>query len=159
MGELTRSADLRTATAEDLALFARAQDLQAHQRVPVLQHADNPHEYLFVALLDGTGQDANDADQLKTNVGHLYRQSEQLARDADNRFGFVYIEGIGAQDNPFVQWPDKIAALSWDDKIEKAYLKLAKQTRTWQEQDPDAQIRFVEVGYSRGAVLASGWRG
>jgi hypothetical protein len=156
MGELTRSGDLRPATDEDLALFARAQDLQAHQRVPVLQHADNPHEYLFLALLDGTGQDANNPDELKTNVGHLYRQSQQLARDPDNRLGFVYVEGIGTQDNPFAQVFDKIDAWSWDEKIEEAYLALATQSKEWKEQDPDAQIRVAEVGYSRGAVLASG---
>ena len=156
MGELTRSGEVRSATEKDLSLFARAQDLQAQQRVPVLRHADNPHEYLFIALLDGTGQDADNPKQLETNVGHLYRQSEGLARDPRNRLGYVYVEGIGTQHNPFAQWPDKLAALSWDDKIEKAYLALSKQTRTWQQQDPEALIRVAEVGYSRGAVLAPG---
>lgn len=156
MGELTRSGELRPATENDLALFSRAQDLQALQRVPVLQHVDNPQEYLFLALLDGTGQDADNPKQLRTNVGHLYSQSEGLARDPSNRLGYVYVEGIGTQDNPLEQWSDKIGAWSWDEKIEKAYLALSKQTRIWQQQDPDAQIRVAEVGYSRGAVLASG---
>lgn len=156
MGELTRSGEARPVTDEDLALFDRAQGLQAQQRVPVLQHADNPHEYLYFALFDGTGQDVDNPKELPTNIGVLKKQLDLLRDDPENRVGGKYVEGIGTQDNPFAQVFDKIGAWSWDEKIEKAYLALATQSKEWKEQDPDAQIRVAEIGYSRGAVLASG---
>ena len=128
MGELTRSGEARPVTDEDLALFDRAQGLQAQQRVPVLQHADNPHEYLYFALFDGTGQDVENPKELPTNIGALKKQLYLLREDPDNRVGGKYIEGIGTQDNPFSQVFDKIGAWSWDEMIEKAYLALATQS-------------------------------
>jgi uncharacterized protein (DUF2235 family) len=111
---------------------------------------------LFFALFDGTAQDVNDATQLPTNIGVLKKQLDALKDDPENRVGGQYVKGIGTQDNLILQGFDKLDAWSWDERIEEAYLALSKQTRIWQQQDPDAQVRVAEVGYSRGAALASG---
>ncbi|WP_147653712.1 T6SS phospholipase effector Tle1-like catalytic domain-containing protein [Vulcaniibacterium gelatinicum] len=156
MGELARKGESRPATQGDLAVVERARALQALQQVPVLQRAGNPHEYLFFALFDGTGQDAGDPTQRPTNVGLLSKQAALLALDPAHRVGYKYVEGIGTQPNPLARYADAWIPYTWDDRIEEAYRALAEQTRQWQQHAPDARVRLVAVGYSRGAVLAAG---
>lgn len=156
MGELTRKGESRPVTEQDLVLYTQAQALQARQQVPLMQREDDPHEYLYFALFDGTGQDADDPKQVTTNIGVLKEQVYDLRRDPDHRVGGHYVAGIGTQDNAFVRGVDKLLAFSWDEKIEEAYRELAKQASEWQRLDPNAQIRIVEAGYSRGAVLVPG---
>lgn len=156
MGELTRKGESRPVTVDELALYEQAQAMQSRQQVPVLQRAHNPHEYLYFALFDGTGQDADDPTQEKTNVGLLRIQADRLEDNPENRVGSHYVKGIGTQDNFFLRGFDKAFAFSWDEKIEEAYRALANQAKEWKESDPDAQIQLVDAGYSRGAVLAPG---
>jgi len=156
MGELTRKGESRPVTEQDLALYQQAQALQAQQQVPLLQRAHNPHEYLYFALFDGTGQDVHNTKQQTTNIGILKKQLDALEMQPDLRVGGYYVKGIGTQRNAFTRGFDKLLAFSWDEKIEEAYRELAKQASDWQRLDPDAQIRIVEAGYSRGAVLAPG---
>lgn len=156
MGELTRKGVFRLMTVNDLTVNDRAQSMQGLQELPVLQRANKPDEYLFVAMFDGTGQDADNPSQELTNVGVLRDQLRTLSKDSELRVGYGYVEGIGTQVNPFIRGPDMALAFTWDEKIEDAYRQLATQTRLWQEQNPDAQVRVVNVGYSRGAVLSAG---
>lgn len=156
MGEFTKKGEYRPIDDDDFSVEERGRSMQAEHGVPVLQRVENRHEYLFLAMFDGTGQNANDPNQNLTNIGHLYRQTEIQARNPSNRIGYRYVEGIGTQDNPLSRLKDKIAADTWDEKIEEAYRALSEQTRKWQQQDPDAQVRVVGVGYSRGAVLSAG---
>ncbi len=44
---------------------------------PVLIHADNPHERMFIAALDGTGNDAIHDPEHATNVALIARQIER----------------------------------------------------------------------------------
>ena len=156
MGELTRKGESRSATPEDLSLYERAQAMQQLQQVPVLQQAENRHEYLFFALFDGTGQDVNDPEQNPTNIGLLKKDLDRITDDPANRVGGHYVEGIGTQEHLIPKYRDAWIPYTWDNKIEEMYRALAGQTRTWQQQDPDAQIRLVDAGYSRGSVLAAG---
>lgn len=156
MGEWTKEGEFRPVTAEDLAVQERAQSMQTLHQVPVLQQSDNRHEYMYFALFDGTGQDLNDPEHLPTNVGLLAKQAELLARNPSNRIGSAYVEGIGTQKNFVSEWIDKGTAYTWDEKLEQGYVELARQTKQWKEQDPEAQVRVVGVGYSRGAVLSAG---
>lgn len=73
MGELTRKGEFRAVTQQDLEVNDRARAMQALHEVPVLQRAGNPHEHLFFALFDGTGQDVDNPRQSPTNVGALAR--------------------------------------------------------------------------------------
>jgi len=156
VGELTRKGQSRPVTQEELALYSKAQSLQAQHQVPLLQRTDNLHEYLYFASFDGTGQDVNNPQQLPTNIGILSRQAELLSRDPRNRIGQHYVAGIGTQANWLPRLYDGYRPFTWDEKIEEGYRALANQAKEWKEQDPEAQIRVAHVGYSRGAVLASG---
>lgn len=156
MGELTKKGEYRPLNSEDLSIDAQAGVMQGLHRVPVFQRAESAHEHLFVAMFDGTGQDADNPSQKLTNVGVLKDQIDILKENASLRVGGHYVEGIGTQENPLSRLKDMIAADTWDEKIEEAYLELARQTKQWKGQDPDAQVRVVGVGYSRGAVLSAG---
>lgn len=156
MGELFREGTSRLARSEELALYEEVQDQQAKQDVPLLQRADNAHQYMYFALFDGTGQDVRH-DKHITNVGILKRQLDAVTGDPASRIGTNYIEGIGTQYNPALRVLDGALAYTWDEKIERAYSQLATQAQKWKALDPDAQIHIVEVGYSRGAVLIPGF--
>ena len=156
MGEVFRDGESRPVAADDLAMAERARDLQALQRLPVLQRAATSSEHLFVTLFDGTGQDAESASQPLTNIGHIKDQLDRIKKDPELRIGGHYVEGIGTQKNPIIRTADQLLAFSWDEKIREAYSALSQQTWEWQQQDPDTQVRVVTGGYSRGAVLAAG---
>jgi hypothetical protein len=155
MGQLLSGGTTRPASAIDLDAYERMREQQAKQTVPVLQHHARPHEYLFIALFDGTGQSAY-KDRTLTNIGELKKRADELAGEASNRVGIGYAEGIGTQKNPLTRAIDGAYPYTWDDKIQKVYLDLAVAAARWTRQDPQAQIRVVGVGYSRGAVLVPG---
>ncbi|NID05143.1 DUF2235 domain-containing protein [Luteibacter jiangsuensis] len=155
MGQLLSGGTTRPASASDLDAYERMREQQAKQTVPVLQHRDRPHEYLFIALFDGTGQSAYN-DRLLTNIGELKKQADELADEHSNRVRVGYAEGIGTQKNPFARAIDGAIPYTWDDKIRKVYRDLSRAAEQWKHEDPEAQIRVVGVGYSRGAVLVPG---
>lgn len=157
MGELFNGGVSRPPTQDELELYEQAQALQAQQQIPILQRSGNPHEYLFFAMFDGTGQDADDPKQPPTNVGVLRSQVRELTQNPDTQIGYGYVKGIGTQANPLARAWDGVFPYTWEEKIESVYRDLALQARQWQQQDPHAQIRIAEVGYSRGAVLAPGF--
>src|SRR3546814_9656286 len=47
--------DVDPADRHDQDSYPKAEQALTRQRVPILIHADNPHERLFIAALDGTG--------------------------------------------------------------------------------------------------------
>lgn len=156
MGEFFRDGESRPVTSDELAMDRRARDLQSLQRVPVLQRTESAHEYLFVVMFDGTGQDADNAGQRPTNIGHLREQVYELSLDRSQRIGGHYVEGIGTQTQLVPRLFDQWRPFTWDEKIAEAYVELSRQTRRWKEHNPDAQVRVAGVGYSRGAVLSAG---
>lgn len=153
MGELTRTGEHRPVTQEDLGNYRKSQEMQRDQRAPLLKGAD---QYIYFALFDGTGQHADDPAQQKTNIGLLRQQVYALRKQPDLRMDGHYIVGIGTQRNFLTQWADKAWAYSWDEKLEEAYVELARQAKQWKEQDPGAEIHIIHAGYSRGGVLSAG---
>ncbi|WP_460729897.1 XVIPCD domain-containing protein [Lysobacter rhizosphaerae] len=148
----------RPATAEELQSIGTMRQALSQLPVPTLQHRDNPHEYLFFALLDGTGQDL-DNPKLgpPTNIGVLAKQADKLRSDPANRIATHYAKGIGSQSNGLIRAIDGMAAATWADGIEETYRKFANQAKKWIDVDPQAQIRVAGVGYSRGAVQTAGF--
>ena len=55
--------------ASHLPIYADDRRQLAAFQPPVFLHADNPHERMFVAALDGSGNDKVNDPQHKTNVG------------------------------------------------------------------------------------------
>ncbi|WP_119719328.1 T6SS phospholipase effector Tle1-like catalytic domain-containing protein [Cognatilysobacter tabacisoli] len=157
MGGTLAGGASRPVTEHELVEYGAMQALQARQRVPLLQPKNDPNAHVFAALFDGTGQDLGDPKQLPTNVGHLARQLQSLSEDPGRRVRFTYVEGIGTQSNPIGRAWDGAVAHSWDEKIEKAYVQMARDVARWKQANPEAEVRVMSVGYSRGAVLAPGF--
>lgn len=158
MGQIFSGGSSRPVTTEELESVATMREALAQMPVPVLQRRDNPHEYLFFALFDGSGQDANNPKLgPPTNIGEIYRQGKKLEDDPDKRIGMHYEKGIGAQSNSIARKFDGVLASTWADGIEKMYREFSKQARNWIENDPQAQISVAGVGYSRGSVQAVGF--
>src|ERR1700754_4104691 len=100
MGQLFSGGTTRLASMRDLEAYARMREQQAKQPVPILHSRQNPHEYLYIALFDGTGQNVNDPTQRPTNIGELQEQAEKLRKASGGRVDYHYVEGIGTQRNP-----------------------------------------------------------
>lgn len=157
MGELNSSTGSRPASAEDLRLQQSLREQMAQLSVPLLQNRSNSHEFLFYAFLDGTGQDLNNPKLGEpTTIGLAFKQVEQRANEPESRIGTHYSRGIGTQQNALGRALDGAFAYSWDDGIKEAYRALADQAQQWKQADPEAQIRLVSAGYSRGAVQVAG---
>lgn len=158
MGQIFAGGESRPITAEELWTIVQARQALTQIPVPTLRHSENPHEYLFFAFLDGSGQDVDNPKLgLPTNVGTLSRQAEKLELDPGNRIGTYYTKGIGSQAFAPVRWADGALALTWDDGIEEMYREFAKQSDKWIREDPEAQIRVAGLSYSRGSVQEAGF--
>src|SRR3546814_14986960 len=79
----------------------KAEQAVTRQRVPILIHADNPHERLFIAALDGTGNSmSKDAPE---NWSAVARIAKQIETSGPSNIGVGYVEGTFTQDNPIQQ--------------------------------------------------------
>ena len=58
-GQLLDDVSSYPITAQDRAMYDDAQQALSQLSVPTLYHKNNPHERLFIANFDGTGNDAN----------------------------------------------------------------------------------------------------
>jgi len=158
MGQVLSRGDSRPVTAEELQAIATMREALSQLPVPTLQHRDNPHEYLFFALLDGSGQDLNNPKLgPPTNIGELAKQLQVMKNDPNHRIGGHYVEGIGAQNSGLVRVVDGLVAVTWDNGIKEMYREFAEQGAKWMRDDPQAQIRVAGIGYSRGAVQDVGF--
>lgn len=141
----------QTAT-ESLPLYAEARRQLASFQEPVLLHADDPHERLFVAALDGTGNDKIQDPEHETNVGQISDQIALLNKAGNHRIGYGYVAGPGTQQYaPLTRVLDVKDGSTVDARAEAMYKQFIEQASDWRQQDPDAQIRLAAVGFSRGA--------
>ena len=120
-------------------------------REPVLLHANNPHERLYIAAFDGTGNDKFHDPGHETNVGLISDQIEALKLTGNQKIGGDYIEGPGTQQHaPLTHFLDGIRGSTVDERAEQMYKLFIEQARRWKQQDPDAEIRIASVSFSRG---------
>lgn len=157
MGNIGSGGGSRPVNADDLVKAQELRQQLSQLSVPILQRSDNPHQRLFFAFLDGTGQDLNNPKLGEpTTIGLAYRQAERLERDPESRVGAHYSKGIGTQSNAFSRAIDGAFATSYREGIEEAYHALANKTAVWMKSDPDVEVNVVGAGYSRGAVQTPG---
>ena len=125
--------------------------------VPVLIHAGNPNERLFVANFDGTGNDARRNPGHATNIAWLHREISRRYEAGDLQVFSGYVEGPGTQRNFLVRTWDGARGHTYDERLERMYQQLIDQAWAWRKADPNAQIRLADVGFSRGAEQAVGF--
>ncbi len=146
------------ADAHDMATYGIAQQAMAKMPVPIFQHADNPHERIFVAAFDGTWNDAQNDPQHLTNVGRTFSQiAELIDKNPDTPIGVGYVKGVGTQDNFVERTLDGAFGYTYDQRLEEMYSKFIEQAAQWKKEDPNVQIRLADIGFSRGAEQAAGF--
>lgn len=152
MGQLDNrpdGVDTYPADRHDLESYAQAERALTQMQVPVLLHADNPHERLYIAALDGTGNSMfKDAPE---NWSAVAKTIKQVETSKPHNVGFGYVEGTFTQNNPITRYVDGVIGYTFERRVETAYDQFCKQAKDWLREDPDAQIRVVGVGFSRGA--------
>ena len=131
--------------------FSRAEENLSQLRIPVLLHEDRPHERLYVAVMDGTGNSMyDDAPEHWSAVAKLY---DQIEKRKPERISAGYVEGTFTQ-NGLLSKPEKLwdgrFGHTFDERVEAAYLQFCEQAKKWLDEDRQAQIRIAGVGFSRG---------
>lgn len=145
------------ADIHDMATFGTARMSLAQMRAPVLHHAGNPNERLFVAAFDGTGNDAIQNPEHATNVGEIKNQLQALEHNGNKNIHVGYVEGIGTQRNVIVRTLDGGIGFTYDERIEKMYDQFIRQAANWKKEDANTEIRLADIGFSRGAEQAAGF--
>lgn len=120
-------------------------------RIPLFLREGNPHEHLYIAGLDGTGNSLFDDDPAQwSTVAKIYKQIEETRPP---RVAAGYVEGTFTQ-NGLLRIPEKLLdgrfGHTFDERVETAYFQLCVRAKEWLREDPDAQIRIAGVGFSRG---------
>jgi hypothetical protein len=152
-GHLLDDVSARPVQRADLALFDEAADALGALGVPTLLHKDATHERLFVAFFDGTGNDVARDREHMTNVADIF---ESFSGVNDPRVGIAYVEGPGTQLSRAKKLADSVTGASYDRRIQEIYDRLAAQVRAWLDEDPEADIRLLTTGFSRGAEQSVG---
>ena len=133
-----------------LQMYQQARDVLAHFDEPILLHRSNPHERLFVAALDGTGNDVDTDPQHATNVAGIRRQIERSVTQHP-QIAVGYVAGPGTQHGALKRAFDGADGYTAEERAELMYKKFIDQAWRWKSQDPDAAISLADVGFSRGA--------
>lgn len=137
---------------DGLDSYSQAEQQLAQLRVPVLLHAGNPHERLYFAAQDGTGNSLyKDAPEHRSIVAQVHVQIDSLRRHGESRIASGYVEGIYTQENRLAATIDGVNGYTFERRTEAAYYQFLEQARNWLREDPEAQIRVVGIGFSRGA--------
>lgn len=142
------------ADAERLQSYVDAAEALSRFRAPVVLHSNNPHEHLYVAAFDGTGNDFFKDPQHATNVAKIYAQINAAGSD---RIAAGYVPGPGTQDQFIARTLDGINGNTYDERIEEMYKKFIDRAWAWKKEDPQAQISVAEIGFSRGSEQAAGF--
>jgi hypothetical protein len=145
------------ASAAEMQRYAGDQAALSRFQAPVLIHQDNPHEYLYVACFDGTGNDKNKDAAHETNVGKISDQISERVEAGHHHIAQGYVAGPGTEDGWFRRTTDGADGYTYDTRLEKMYDLLIHQTAQWKHTDSDAKIRIAETGFSRGAEEAAGF--
>lgn len=145
--------DVVPATAVDLEMYTAANRQLGQMQVPVLASHDRPNERLFVAVLDGTGNDMNNpAMGERTGVSRIFEQ----IRDQQNRGELTnvatgYLAGPGTGPHRL----DAARGHTFEERAETMYRQFIEQSARWLRENPDADIRVAAIGFSRGAEQAA----
>lgn len=148
--------DVYPADAHDLQTYRDANAQLGKMRVPQLIDANNPNQKLYVAVLDGTGNDMHTADTAhQTGVARIYQdiRNQHNAGELPN-VAAGYVTGPGTQSGFKGTW-DGAKGHTFEERAETMYKMFIEQSAEWLRRNPDADIRVAAMGFSRGAEQAA----
>lgn len=153
-GILNDGVPFYVANVRRLNMYEEARENLRDFREPVFVHAGNPHDRLYVATMDGTGNDAEKDPEHATNVANLRNQIDgALAQHPNITVG--YVNGAGTQDRLLPRVIDGAEGYTSEERAELMYKKFIDQAWRWKHEDPKAHISLASVGFSRGADEAA----
>jgi peptidoglycan hydrolase-like protein with peptidoglycan-binding domain len=120
-------------------------------------NSSDPHSRLYIANFDGTGNDLWADPEHATNVGKLHLQLMHTS-SVDPRVHADYIKGAGTQEGALARTIDGATGASYEERIDWMYLKFCERASEWLKVDPNADIRLMATGFSRGAEQAAGFQ-
>ncbi|HWG88443.1 MAG TPA: DUF2235 domain-containing protein, partial [Candidatus Acidoferrales bacterium] len=145
------------ADARRLQSYVDAAEALSRFQSPVLVHSGNPHERLYVAAFDGTGNDEFKDPGHETNVAKINDQINALVKQGNQQIAAGYVPGPGTQDNYIARTLDGINGNTYDERIERMYELFIEKAKEWRREDPKAVIRLADIGFSRGSEQAAGF--
>jgi peptidoglycan hydrolase-like protein with peptidoglycan-binding domain len=143
-------------TTADRKLYAKAAQEVGGLSVPHMFSSSDPRSRLYIANFDGTGNDLWADPEHATNVGKLHLQIMH-ASSVDPRVYTDYIKGAGTQEGVLTRTMDGATGASYEERIDWMYLKFCECAHEWLKADPNADIRLMATGFSRGAEQAAGF--
>lgn len=145
------------ADAHDLQTYEDAKRTLGRFNVPLILHVDNPNERLYIAAFDGTGNDAVNDPNHATNIADVNARIKALPTYLREQIKSGYVEGPGTQQKFVASAWDGARGHSYDERIQTMYSFFREQVEDWKTQNPQAEIRLVSIGFSRGAEQAAGF--
>lgn len=145
------------ASPQELKSYAEAREALSLLEVPVLFHTNNPHEYLYVAAFDGTGNDKFKDPDHETNIAAIDDQIGKLTGRIGDHVKAGYVPGPGTEDNTVARLLDGAQGYTYDQRIEQMYKLFIEQAKRWRNTDPQAEIRVAGIGFSRGGEQEAGF--
>lgn len=142
------------ADEKHLKTYTDASEALSRFKAPRLLESDKPHQRLFVAAFDGTGNDVNQDPLHATNVAKIEQQLRDLG---SGQISVEYLNGPGTQRQFFPRSLDGGLGYTYEDRIEEMYSRFAKQVQTWKNLDPEADVRVLSLGFSRGGSQVAGF--
>jgi len=106
-----------------LRSYQEANEALSRFEVPRLIDHGNPHERLYIAAFDGTGNDQYKDPLHATNVARLDNQLRALSK-TDSQVYTNYLEGPGTQKNPLTRTIDATLGYTYEERLEKMYADL-----------------------------------
>jgi hypothetical protein len=143
------------ASRSDLQLFRDASDALAEFKAPIFLHSDNPHERLYVAAFDGTGNDKFKDPLHATNVAKIDDQLAQLVDSGNKKIRVGYMPGPGTEDQTIRRVLDGAIGFTHEARVEAMYAQFIEKAAEWLGEDPSAKISLADIGFSRGAEEAA----
>lgn len=144
--------DMRAVSKRSLQQFDDGRDDLRRHVVPILLRREARHDRLFMANFDGTGNDVRTDPEHMTNIGRFALAAESIR---DPRFATHYLPGPGTQALKLRKGFDAATGRSLDSRVEEMYEWIAIKAAEWIAEDPDAEIRVLVTGFSRGAEQAA----
>ncbi len=147
------------ANEHDLQSYSDASRQLSQLSAPLLIRSSNPHERIFIAAFDGTGNDMSKdkASGHMTNVALMTAQIQAAFPSRNDPVQVGYVAGPGTQENRITRTADGARGYTYEPRLEQMYEQLELQAARWLKEDPAVQIRVVSIGFSRGAEQAAGF--
>ena len=105
---------------------------------------------IFFANFDGSGMDA--AKGTGTQIGEIHNS---IGEKGISRTYSYYMEGCNTNESLREVVPDFITGGSFKKRVDSMYAELCAKTYEWKADNPNAKVRVIATGYSRGAPMAA----